>query len=1089
MKKVLSYVLSAILVVSMFSIVLVAPGHSSVTGQLEVSTNQFWGNALVQVHLYDPDLNLNSSAYDTATVIYTKGSNQTTLTLNESLPNSGEFYAYIRAAGTNTPANPPYGTVYPMHKVIVAKGDTFTLTYNDQSPVGTVSVTVKYAPYEATSSDLFFDRSNLEYPMNGYIRLEVKDLDWNLDPTDKDSIPLNFSLYNPVSGKTAWVNTTATETSENSAIFRIETSYYTDNNFAGYAKNLTAIGLTSGSVVKVTYTNETTPPYKYIKFKTFSVSLNVASTFTTAGDLTITVVDPNMNHKSWDAEALGSFGGTNVTVTFGSDTVTLTSALNETGADSGTFTATVPVVIGNVASDSKLQVVVPLPSGKSASIKYYSNGTLKAETSSTLSTTSATIDSDKTMYKADATVQLTLTAPDLNYESSDINFVQCNIPSTGLIDSLNIPVDSQNVGKFTIKVNGLVANSSGAQTLVFLETDVNTGVFTASLDLSKIRNHVGGALTNGDSVQVIYADQINGVSASVTFTIGVAAASISLDRSTYPVPKEGTITIYINVTDSEANTNPSTIERPTAYLDVYFYNGTLQSSNAVTLTETGPDTGIFTGSFSLGKSSVAAYINGWVKALYVDPSTGKNITAIATLLATDASISVDVATVKAGDEFTVIVNDQDSNFDSESVEYVNVNCEYTNTGGTTVKSVLRLTETDVNTGVFNLSRTVGLNIMAKPGTTITLTYNDTTPSYITASSGYPSTPVKYTATVKVASFTGTLTTDKTEYGIGSEMIVTVNDLDLNTDITRAEQVTVTLRVSGMADQTLTLDEKNASSSEFTYKYTWPTSSSYIGKTFQIYYKDEADASGSTKYAIITGTIKSWDGVVEFEKANYNIGEIAVITITDPDGNIHPDRIENLNVTVTSDSDPLGQTITATETDVNTGVFTARIQVSSTFETGKVYAKIGDTLYAAYKDKYPADYATTEKSKTFTGTAVVGVPVERPVPASDQKFVDPNTGAEKTEGKVGETIMLQVTVTNVDATNKTFTAIFKVKDLTGATIYIGWASGTLTPGQSFTPAISWTPTAAGTYTIEVLVVKSISEPTPYSDKLSMELVVA
>jgi len=175
--------------------------------------------------------------------------------------------------------------------------------------------------------------------------------------------------------------------------------------------------------------------------------------------------------------------------------------------------------------------------------------------------------------------------------------------------------------------------------------------------------------------------------------------------------------------------------------------------------------------------------------------------------------------------------------------------------------------------------------------------------------------------------------------------------------------------------------------------------------------------------------------------------------------------------------------------VNTGVFTARIQVSNTFATGKVYAKVGDTLYATYKDEYPADYATTEKPKTFTSTAVVGVPVERPVPASDQKFVDPNTGTEKTEGKVGETIMLQVTVTNVDVTNKSFTAIFKVKDSNGATIYIGWASGTLSPSQTFTPAISWTPTDVGTYTVEVLVVKSIPEPTPYSDKLSTELTVA
>jgi len=257
-----------------------------------------------------------------------------------------------------------------------------------------------------------------------------------------------------------------------------------------------------------------------------------------------------------------------------------------------------------------------------------------------------------------------------------------------------------------------------------------------------------------------------------------------------------------------------------------------------------------------------------VKALYLDPATSKNITATATLLATDASISVDVATVKAGDKFTITVNDPDWNFDSKSKQQVGVNYEYTTADDATAEGTWTLTETDVNTGVFTLSETVGLDITVKPGTTITLTYNDTTPSYITASSGYPSTPVKYTATVNVASFTGTLTTDKTEYGIGSKMIVTVNDPDLNTDVTAIQYVDVTLRVQGVADETLQLEEKNASSSEFTCKYTWSTSSDYIGKTFQIYYKDEADANGNTVYAIVTGTVKSWDGVVEFGKAYY-----------------------------------------------------------------------------------------------------------------------------------------------------------------------------------------------------------------------------
>jgi hypothetical protein len=131
---------------------------------------------------------------------------------------------------------------------------------------------------------------------------------------------------------------------------------------------------------------------------------------------------------------------------------------------------------------------------------------------------------------------------------------------------------------------------------------------------------------------------------------------------------------------------------------------------------------------------------------------------------------------------------------------------------------------------------------------------------------------------------------------------------------------------------------------------------------------------------------------------------------------------------------------------------------------------------------------TGKSKTFTGTAIVGVPVARPVPASAQKFVDPVTGAEVTAGTVGKAIGLQATVKNVDVVSKPFTAVFKVKDAAGVTIYIAWISGTLAPGQELTPGVSWTPDKSGNYTVEVMVFKSLAEPTPFSDVISTTLTV-
>ncbi|MEM1574005.1 MAG: hypothetical protein QXY96_05990, partial [Candidatus Methanomethylicaceae archaeon] len=456
----------------------------------------------------------------------------------------------------------------------------------------------------------------------------------------------------------------------------------------------------------------------------------------------------------------------------------------------------------------------------------------------------------------------------------------------------------------------------------------------------------------------------------------------------------------------------------------------------------------------------------------------------ARFVATDASISVDKTSVKAGDKLEITVIDPDRNIDSKTKDSVTVSVKI---DGTSLPDIT-LTETDVNTGVFKATITIGSgNYIVQPGKTIKFTYSDKTPSYITPATGYVT--VTQTTSVKFATHTGTLSIDKTEYGLGSTMTVTLIDPDLNTDITSIQSINVTLRVPGYPDEPITLTEENVSSSVFTGSYTWnATDTGLIGKTFQIIYRDDADATGKVAFAIVTGTIKSWDAEISFDKAYYNIGDMIEITVKDPDANRDPSTIEQKTVQVMSTTDPIGQTITCVETGANTGIFKGRIQIVSAYETGKLYVKIGDTITVQYKDDLPADYAITGKPKTFTATAIVGVPIERPVPASAQKFVDPVTGAEKVSGKVGETIMLQASVKNVDVVDKPFTAIFKVKDAAGVTIFISWITGTLAPGQEISPAVSWTPGIAGSYTIEVLVIKSIAEPTPFSDTISKTFTV-
>ncbi|MEM0232038.1 MAG: hypothetical protein QXG78_02890, partial [Candidatus Methanomethyliaceae archaeon] len=910
------------------------------------------------------------------------------------------------------------------------------------------------------------------------------------DPTRKDDMTsVTFKFYRV--GDAAPYNTTSvsgSETDASSGVFSFVISYSTNTTIWDPPANANLTGVTSGSPIKVEYFDGSDTVSKWITLKTFPISLMVEPSFTTYGDLVIRISDPNLNLKSWEKETISQyFANTNITVEIGNDIEKFDANVKETDVNTGVFEYKVPVVIGTAnPTDGKLQVEVGQTQAK---IKYYFNGSLKAETISTLSTTPASITSDKDMYKADAKVKLTLTAPDLNDDAANINFFQISIPGgNATIQDISATMGGQTVGNLTIKVNGLLARGKDNQTLTFIETGENTGVFTASLDLSKIYNNANETLKNGDVVDVSYYDCINKVTTSVRFTIGVAAASISLDRDTYPLPYEGNVKVYITVKDSEANKSSTAIESTDVYLDVYNYTGGLVNSVKFTLTETGPDTGIFSGSRVLDNvvnTNDPALINGWIIAKYVDPASGKNITYTARFVATDASISVDKTSVKAGDKLEITVIDPDRNIDSKTKDSVTVNVEI---DGITPPQPITLTETDVNTGVFKATITIGSgDYIVRPGKTIKFTYSDRTASYITPATGYVT--VNQTTSVKFATHTGILSIDKTEYGLGSTMTVTLIDPDLNTDITSIQSINVTLRVPGYPDTSIKLTEENVSSSVFTGSHEWSaTDKGLIGKTFQIIYRDDADATGKVAFAIVTGTIKSWDAEISFDKAYYNIGDMIEITVKDPDANRSPSTIEQITVQVMSTSDPIGQTITCVETGANTGIFKGRIQIVSAYETGKLYVKIGDTITVQYKDELPADYAITEKSKTFTATAIVGVPIERPVPASAQKFVDPVTGAEKVSGKVGETVMLQASVKNVDVVDRPFTAIFKVKDAAGVTIFISWITGTLAPGQELSPAVSWTPGMAGSYTIEVLVIKSIAEPTPFSDTISKTFTV-
>ena len=92
-----------------------------------------------------------------------------------------------------------------------------------------------------------------------------------------------------------------------------------------------------------------------------------------------------------------------------------------------------------------------------------------------------------------------------------------------------------------------------------------------------------------------------------------------------------------------------------------------------------------------------------------------------------------------------------------------------------------------------------------------------------------------------------------------------------------------------------------------------------------------------------------------------------------------------------------------------------------------------------------------------------------------------------EGKVtvDQQVMIMADLSNGQDRDQKFAYIIQIRDENGMVISLSWITGSLTPGQSFSPALSWTPISAGTYTIQIFVWESVNNP----DALSVPLLLS
>lgn len=146
-------------------------------------------------------------------------------------------------------------------------------------------------------------------------------------------------------------------------------------------------------------------------------------------------------------------------------------------------------------------------------------------------------------------------------------------------------------------------------------------------------------------------------------------------------------------------------------------------------------------------------------------------------------------------------------------------------------------------------------------------------------------------------------------------------------------------------------------------------------------------------------------------------------------------------------------------------------------------------WLATKGIYKVDirYLFYEKSLTINVKECFSVPTER-ISVFDPGLVDA-TDSKISKVFVDQPVLLQARIAN-NACTQDYAYIIQIKDSNDIVVSLSWVQGSVNAGQSFSVAQSWLPDAPGTYTVQMFVWESITNPVaPASTVRELEISVS
>ena len=601
--------------------------------------------------------------------------------------------------------------------------------------------------------------------------------------------------------------------------------------------------------------------------------------------------------------------------------------------------------------------------------------------------------------------------------------------------------------------------------------------------------------------------------------------TIDFTFGTAPVGGEPRFTVSI---DADGTTNDETIETNAQYAGSLLED-ILPGLTSLELSETGKTTGTFDEEleFENGGLDISDWQDLEVSITYIDSAGDEEESGI-TFRGNDGVVDVSADIITNGATITASVQDEDLNLDDGTEEqFTSVN---TPTGTfllavetddddlcsdlSQCPTTETFRETGADTGIFTATYVVGSDIPITEddgeeivqASLIRFTYNDEVDS-----GGGSGDEIE--VEVPVTTGTGAISVAPELVGPGTTITVTVIDTDLNKDAGSSDDYTPDdpsgddFFVSFRSDRdevneaSPDLEETGANTGIFTFEIELITDASACadddldearfdatggsspsigacpGDVIQIRYDDEVTQSGRSGTVSEIVEIASFDPEFATDKGSYAVGDKIIVSISDPDANQDPDIADSLrDIRVSSDSDRVGEEVSAIETGPDTGVFRMTIQTASSSSGGAVVVKTGDTVMLEYTDEFPADFVDQEEDKDFEFTIAIGVgnrstdstTVSAPVAQTP-------TGQPAGDINIGQQVVLSTTVVNSADGAQPFVALVEVRDSNDVTTSLAWQTGTLSAGGRADVGLSWTPNDSGNYKVRTFVISSLNNP--------------